>query len=145
MHMPGHLRRCKKLTDYQDLSGRFISFWKVGSEPRMHLGLTSLKSLLTLVLVLLRPITKTWKFFSPADVSFPQLPYFSGHPEKFYWSHLNQPDPKARVWGTAAVLCDRAGGADILRFTMSCKCKTSAALLMPYLAVLNAHHPRIYG
>jgi len=76
----GHLRRCKKLTDYQDLSGEIYQFLESRIRAA-NASLTSLKSLLTLVLVLLRPITKTWKFSPPADVSL-SCPILVGHPEK---------------------------------------------------------------
>jgi len=98
----------------------------------MHLELTSLKSLLIRALVLLRPITKPEIFSPPAGVSFPQLPYFWAIPKSFIGRILNQPDPKARVWEHGGMLLRSLAVPISLEFTRSRKCKTSAALLMPY-------------
>jgi len=76
----------------------------------MHLGLTSLKSLLTLVLVLLRPITKPGNFRRLPMFRSLSCPILVGHPEKVLLVAFESTRPESTSLGNSGgmLCCDLA-------------------------------------
>ncbi len=118
MHMRGTPQTMQQLTDYQDLIGEIYQFLQdriatalAAGIERSHLiidpGIGFAKNF-EQNLSILRQLST----FRSLDV-----PILVGVSRKsFIGNILNQPNPKARVWGTAAACCSAiAAGADILR------------------------------
>ncbi|MBW4544428.1 MAG: dihydropteroate synthase [Symplocastrum torsivum CPER-KK1] len=118
MHIRGTPQTMQKLTDYEDLVGEIYEFLKqqisaavAAGIERSHLiidpGIGFAKTL-EQNLELLRQLPK-FRYLG--------LPILVGVSRKsFIGRILDQPDPKSRVWGTAAACCSAiAGSADILR------------------------------
>jgi dihydropteroate synthase len=118
MHIRGTPQTMQKLTDYEDLVGEIYEFLEqqiaaavAAGIERSHLiidpGIGFAKTL-EQNLELLRQLPK-FRYLG--------LPILVGVSRKsFIGRILNQPDPKSRVWGTAAACCSAiAGSADILR------------------------------
>jgi dihydropteroate synthase len=118
MHIRGTPQTMQKLTDYQDLVGEIYKFLEqqiaaavAAGIERSHLiidpGIGFAKTL-EQNLELLRQLPR-FRYLG--------LPILVGVSRKsFIGRILDQPDPKGRVWGTAAACCSAiAGLADILR------------------------------
>ena len=118
MHIRGTPQTMQKLTDYQDLIGEIYQFFDTqinaavaAGIPRSHLiidpGIGFAKTCQQNIEIL----QKLARF---NDIGVPILVGVSR--KSFIGNILNQPAPKARVWGTAAACCSAiASGADILR------------------------------
>ena len=118
MHIRGTPQTMQKLTDYQDLIGEIYQFFDTqinaavaAGIPRSHLiidpGIGFAKTCQQNIEIL----QKLARF---NDIGVPILVGVSR--KSFIGNILNQPAPKARVWGTAAASCSAiASGADILR------------------------------
>lgn len=118
MHLRGTPQTMSQLTDYTDLLGQIYQFLAdrvaaaiAAGIPAHHLaidpGIGFAKTYEQNVVILRRlPELRTL-----------HCPILIGTSRKSFIGHiLNQPDPTARVWGTAASCCAAiAGGADILR------------------------------
>jgi dihydropteroate synthase len=118
MHLRGTPQTMQQMTDYQDLVGEVVSWLKLRIEAAVAAGIAR-------HLIAIDPglgFAKT----GPQNIellrnlsAFQSLgcPILVGPSRKSFIGHiLNQPDPKRRVWGTAAACCGAiAGGADILR------------------------------
>lgn len=118
MHLRGTPQTMQTLTDYQDLVGEIKAFLaqriaaaiaagiepsQIAIDPGIGFAKTAPQNL-----ELLRHLPEFRSLGCPVLVG-PSRKSFIGH-------ILNQPDPQARVWGTAAASCAVvAGGADILR------------------------------
>lgn len=118
MHMRGTPQTMQQLTDYQDLIKDITEFFQQQIDAALAVGIP--KEFLVIDpgigfaktgpqnLSLLRQIAQFKALGCPILVG-PSRKSFIGQ-------ILNQPDPKQRVWGTAAACCAAIqGGADILR------------------------------
>jgi dihydropteroate synthase len=118
MHIRGNPKTMVQLTDYQDVVGEVIAWLKERIEaavavgvPRHHItvdpGIGFAKTAPQSIELLQR-----LSEFQTLD-----CPILVGPSRKSFIGHiLQQPDPKQRVWGTAAACCAAiASGADILR------------------------------
>ncbi|MBV9387171.1 MAG: dihydropteroate synthase [Chroococcidiopsidaceae cyanobacterium CP_BM_ER_R8_30] len=118
MHMRGTPKTMQQMTDYQDLIGELYDFLKsqiaaatkaeidcsrIIIDPGIGFAKTSEQNL-----EILRRLSEFRSLKYPILVG-PSRKGFVGR-------ILNQPDPKARIWGTAAACCAAiTGGADLLR------------------------------
>lgn len=118
MHLRGTPQTMQQLTDYEDLVGEVVTFLKeridaalaagvlphhIAVDPGIGFAKTGAQSL-----ELLKKLSAFTTLNAPILVGPSRKSFIGGI--------LNQPDPKARVWGTAAACCAAiAGGADILR------------------------------
>lgn len=118
MHIRGTPQTMQKLTEYEDLIGEIYQFLESQIKAAIAFGIDKSK-------VIIDPGIGFAKNYDQNLEIFRRLPVFRslGCPilvgpsrKSFIGRILNQPDPKARVWGTAATCCAAiAGGADILR------------------------------
>ncbi|MEP0850180.1 MULTISPECIES: dihydropteroate synthase [Cyanophyceae] len=118
MHIRGTPATMQQMTDYQDLMGEIGQFLANRIESAIASGIDRQK-------IIIDPgigFAKTYEQSLEILRSLPMLrslgvPILVGPSRKsFIGRILNQPDPKARVWGTAAACCGAiASGADILR------------------------------
>jgi dihydropteroate synthase len=118
MHIRGTPQTMQQLTDYQDLMGEIYSFLSQQIKAAITAGIQHEKIIIdpgigfaknydqNLEIIRSLPTFKTLK-----------CPILVGASRKsFIGKILNQPEPKARVWGTAAACCAAIfNGADILR------------------------------
>jgi dihydropteroate synthase len=118
MHLRGTPQKMQQLTNYDNLVGDVMAFLKervaaaeaagitpahVGIDPGIGFAKTGAQNI-----EILRHLSVFRALGHPILVG-PSRKSFIGH-------ILNQPDPKERVWGTAAVCCAAiAEGADLLR------------------------------
>ena len=118
MHMRGRPQTMQQLTDYQDLMGEISEFLARQVNQAMTAGVgpgliaidpgIGFAKTYGQNLEILRRLPELQKLGLPILVG-PSRKSFIG------WI-LDQPDPKQRVWGTAAACCGAiAGGADIVR------------------------------
>lgn len=118
MHIRGTPKTMQKLTDYHNLIEELYEFLSNRAEAAIAAGIDSSK-------VILDPgigFAKTFAQNLEILKNLPRLrslglPLLVGTSRKSFIGHiLDQPDPKQRVWGTAATCCAAIeGGADILR------------------------------
>jgi dihydropteroate synthase len=118
MHIRGNPKTMVQLTDYQDVVGEVIAWLKERIEaavavgvPRHHIAVDpgiGFAKTAPQSIELLQRLSE----FQTLD-----CPILVGPSRKSFIGHiLQQPDPKQRVWGTAAACCAAiASGADILR------------------------------
>jgi dihydropteroate synthase len=118
MHIRGNPKTMVQLTDYQDVVGEVIAWLKERVEaaaaagiPRHHIAVDpgiGFAKTAPQSIELLQRLSE----FQALD-----CPLLVGPSRKSFIGHiLQQPDPKQRVWGTAAACCGAiASGADILR------------------------------
>lgn len=118
MHIRGTPQTMQQHTDYQDLMGEIYSFLSQQIKTAITEGIKQEKIIIdpgigfaknydqNLEIIRSLPTLKTLK-----------CPILVGASRKsFIGKILNQPEPKARVWGTAAACCAAIfNGADILR------------------------------
>jgi dihydropteroate synthase len=118
MHIRGTPQTMQQHTDYQDLMGEIYSFLSQQIKAAITAGIQQEKIIIdpgigfaknydqNLEIIRSLPTFKTLK-----------CPILVGASRKsFIGKILNQPEPKARVWGTAAACCAAIfNGADILR------------------------------
>ncbi len=118
MHTRGTPQTMQQLTDYQDLIGEIYQFLESRISESVASGIDRSR-------IIIDPGIGFAKTYNQNIEVFRRLPMFRslscpilvGSSRKGFIGHiLNQPDPKARVWGTAAACCAAiASGADILR------------------------------
>jgi dihydropteroate synthase len=118
MHMRGTPQTMQQLTDYEDLIGEIYQFL----ESRIH---EAIASGIDPARIIIDPgIGFAKKYQQSIEIlrrlaEFRSLgcPILVGASRKSFIGHiLEQPDPKARVWGTAAACCGAiSNGADIVR------------------------------
>lgn len=118
MHIKGTPQTMQQLTDYEDMMGEIFEFFEERIQAAEQAGI--LRSHLAIDpgigfaktaeqnLQLLRQLSRFKSFGIPLLVGVSR--------KSFIGKILNQQDPKARIWGTAAACTAAiAGGADILR------------------------------
>ncbi|MBW4639831.1 MAG: dihydropteroate synthase [Gloeocapsa sp. UFS-A4-WI-NPMV-4B04] len=118
MHIRGTPQTMQKLTDYQDLIGEIYQFLEQQINVANLAGIEPDKIIIDPGIGFAKnheqnlEILRRLSVFSPLN-----CPILIGVSHKsFIGRILNQPDPKARVWGTAAACCAAiASGANILR------------------------------
>ena len=118
MHLRGTPQTMQQMTDYTDLVGEIAEFLNARVAAAIAAGIDRTQ-------IAIDPgigFAKTWDQNLELLRRLPEfraigLPLLVGTSRKsFIGKILNQPDPQARVWGTAATCCAAiAGGADILR------------------------------
>ncbi|MCU0526854.1 MAG: dihydropteroate synthase [Elainella sp. Prado103] len=118
MHLRGTPKTMQQLTDYEDVVEAITAFLQQRVAAARAAGIASDR-------IILDPgigFAKTFDQNLEILRRLPQLrelglPLLVGTSRKSFIGHLlNQPDPKQRLWGTAATCCAAIrGGADILR------------------------------
>lgn len=118
MHIRGNPQTMPQLTDYQDLMGDIYTFLSQQITAAINAGIAQEK-------IIIDPGIGFAKNFEQNLEILRRLPFFKSlhcpilvgvSRKSFIGRILNQPDPKARVWGTAAACCAAiSNGADILR------------------------------
>lgn len=118
MHIRGTPRTMQQQTNYQDLIGEICDFLASQIDAAVAAGIPQAH-------IAIDPGIGFAKTYAQNLEILRQLPAFKtlrcpllvGTSRKSFIGHiLNQPDPKQRVWGTAATCCAAiASGADILR------------------------------
>lgn len=118
MHIRGKPQTMQQLTDYQDLIGEIYQFLERQIEAAIASGISRDKIIIDPGIGFAKNYEQSLEILRRLSV-FRSLncPILVGTSRKsFIGRILNQPDPKARIWGTAATCCAAiAGGADILR------------------------------
>jgi len=118
MHMRGTPQTMQQLTDYQDLIGEIYQFLEARISAAIACGIDSSRIIIDPGIGFAKKYNQSLEIIRRLSV-FRSLnyPILVGTSRKSFIGHiLNQPDPKARVWGTAAACCAAiASGADILR------------------------------
>ncbi len=118
MHIRGNPQNMQKLTDYQDLIGEILSFLTQQIAAATSAGIDRQKIIIDPGIGFAKNYEHNLEIFR----RLPELrqlncPILVGPSRKsFIGRILNQPDPKARVWGTVAACCAAIfSGADLLR------------------------------
>ncbi|MBW4631286.1 MAG: dihydropteroate synthase [Iphinoe sp. HA4291-MV1] len=118
MHLRGNPQTMQQFTEYQDLIGEIYSFLTKQTAAATTAGIDQGKIIIDPGIGFAKNYEQNLEIFR----RLPQLhqlncPILVGPSRKsFIGRILNQPDPKARVWGTAAACCAAIfNGADILR------------------------------
>lgn len=118
MHLRGNPQTMQTLTDYQDLIGEIILFFKQQIQQALQIGIKPEKIILDPGIGFAKTTEQSLALIRYL-AEFKQLgfPLLVGPSRKsFIGSILQQPDPKKRIWGTASVCCAAiANGADIIR------------------------------
>jgi dihydropteroate synthase len=118
MHIRGNPQTMQQLTHYQDLMREISSFLASQIAAATAVGIHPGKIIIDPGIGFAKNYKQNLEIFR----RLPQLrqlncPILVGPSRKSFIGHiLNQPDPKARIWGTAAACCAAIfNGADILR------------------------------
>ncbi|WP_341524849.1 dihydropteroate synthase [Nostoc sp. UHCC 0302] len=118
MHIRGTPETMQKQTDYQDLIPEIYSFLARQIGAATDAGIDSKKIIIDPGIGFAKNYEQNLEIFRRLRSLQPlNCPILVGPSRKgFIGQILNQPDPKARVWGTAAACCAAIfNGADILR------------------------------
>ncbi|MEH1847592.1 MAG: dihydropteroate synthase [Nostoc sp.] len=118
MHIRGTPQTMQQQTDYQDLLGEIYSFLARQIGVATAVGIDLDKIIIDPGIGFAKNYEQNLEIFrrlrSLASLNCPIL--VGASRKSFIGRILNQPDPKARVWGTAAACCAAIfNGADILR------------------------------
>lgn len=118
MHMRGTPQTMQQLTQYDDLIGEIYQFLASRISAALASGIDRAKIIVDPGIGFAKNYNQSLEILRRLAM-FRSLgcPILVGPSRKSFIGHiLNQPDPKARGWGTAAACCAAiAGGADILR------------------------------
>ncbi|MBE9038092.1 dihydropteroate synthase [aff. Roholtiella sp. LEGE 12411] len=118
MHIRGNPQTMQKQTDYQDLLGEIYSFLANQIAAATATGINQEKIIIDPGIGFAKNYEQNLEIFRRLRSLKPlNCPILVGASRKsFIGRILNQPNPKARVWGTAAACCAAIfNGADILR------------------------------
>lgn len=118
MHMRGTPQTMQKMTDYQDLMGEIGNFLSERIATAIAAGINQQKIIIDPGIGFAKKYEQNLEIFRRLpELQKLNCPILVGPSRKsFIGRILNQPDPKARVWGTAAACCAAIlAGADILR------------------------------
>ncbi|MFH7024875.1 MAG: dihydropteroate synthase [Heteroscytonema crispum UTEX LB 1556] len=118
MHIRGNPQIMLQLTDYQDLMGEIYSFLAKQITAATTTGINQEKIIIDPGIGFAKNYEQNLEIFRRLpELKTLNCPILVGPSRKsFIGRILNQPDPKARVWGTAAACCAAIfNGADILR------------------------------
>ncbi|WP_448562254.1 dihydropteroate synthase [Trichothermofontia sp.] len=135
MHMRGTPQTMQQLTDYADLMGEIQSFLEGRIRAAQGVGIRPEAIIVDPGIGFAKTVGQNLQILRQLpclrSLGYPLL---VGPSRKSFIGHvLNQPDPKKRVWGTAAACCAAiAGGADIVRVhdceEMRAVCRVADAL-----------------
>lgn len=118
MHIRGTPQTMQKLTDYQDLIGEIYEFLDRQIAAAVEAGIARSQLIIDPGIGFAKTAEQNLEILRqlPRFTSL-GVPILVGVSRKSFIGHiLNQPEPKRRVWGTAAACCAAiAAGADILR------------------------------
>jgi dihydropteroate synthase len=118
MHIRGTPQTMQQQTNYQNLIGEIIEFLKERVEAAIAQGIHSSHIAIDPGIGFAKTYSQNLEILRRL-VEFRSLgcPVLVGPSRKGFIGHiLNQPDPKQRIWGTAATCCAAiAGSADIIR------------------------------
>lgn len=118
MHLRGTPRTMQKLTHYQDLIGEIYQFLEHRIQAAIAAGVHPAKIAVDPGLGFAKTVAQNLEILRRLR-EFQALgcPVLVGPSRKSFIGHiLNQPDSKARAWGTAAACAGAiAGGADLIR------------------------------
>jgi dihydropteroate synthase len=118
MHIRGTPQTMQQMTDYQDLMGEISSFFARQIAAATAVGIDQSKIIIDPGIGFAKNYEQNLEIFRHLrSLTALNCPMLVGASRKsFIGRILNQPDPKARVWGTAAACCAAIfNGADILR------------------------------
>lgn len=118
MHIRGTPQTMQKLTDYQDLIGEIYQFLERQIDVADAFGIDRTKIIIDPGIGFAKNYDQSLEILRRlSEFRSLNCPILVGPSRKsFIGRILNQPDPKARIWGTAAACCAViASGADILR------------------------------
>jgi dihydropteroate synthase len=118
MHIRGNPQTMQQLADYQDLLGEIYSFLANQIAAASATGINQEKIIIDPGIGFAKNYEQNLEIFRRLrSLKSLNCPILVGASRKsFIGRILNQPDPKARVWGTAAACCAAIfNGADILR------------------------------
>ncbi|GAB1537430.1 dihydropteroate synthase [Scytonema sp. NUACC21] len=118
MHIRGNPQNMQQLTDYQDLIGEILSFLTQQIAAATAAGIAHDNIIIDPGIGFAKNYEHNLEIFRRlSELRKLNCPILVGPSRKsFIGRILNQPDPKARVWGTAAACCAAIfNGADILR------------------------------
>ncbi|MCF2149443.1 dihydropteroate synthase [Desmonostoc muscorum LEGE 12446] len=118
MHIRGTPQTMQQMTDYQDLMAEIFSFLQKQIAAATAAGIDRDKVIIDPGIGFAKNYEQNLEIFQQLrSLRALNCPILVGASRKsFIGRILNQPDPKARVWGTAAACCAAiVNGADILR------------------------------
>ncbi|MDB9384801.1 dihydropteroate synthase [Nodularia spumigena CS-584] len=118
MHIKGTPQTMQQMTDYQDLMAEISSFLAAQIIAATAAGIDQKKIIIDPGIGFAKNYEQNLEIFRRLpELKALNCPILVGASRKsFIGRILNQPDPKARVWGTAAACCAAIShGADILR------------------------------
>ncbi|MDZ8109122.1 MAG: dihydropteroate synthase [Nostoc sp. DedQUE12a] len=118
MHIRGTPQTMQQMTDYQDLMAEIFSFLQKQIAAATAVGIDPDKVIIDPGIGFAKNYEQNLEIFQRLrSLRALNCPILVGASRKsFIGKILNQPDPKARVWGTAAACCAAiVNGADILR------------------------------
>ena len=118
MHIRGTPQTMQKLTDYEDLIGEIYQFLADRVTAAIACGIDSSRIIIDPGIGFAKQYNQSLEILRRlSELRALNYPILVGSSRKSFIGHiLNQPEPKARVWGTAAACCAAiAAGADILR------------------------------
>lgn len=117
MHIRGTPQTMQQFTNYTDLISEIAQFLTQQSEAAVQAGIPAHQILLDPGIGFAKTFSQNLEILRQLPKLQLGFPLLVGTSRKRFIGHvLNQPDPKQRLWGTAATCCAAiAGGADILR------------------------------
>ena len=118
MHIRGTPQTMQKLTDYEDLVGEIYEFLEQQISAAVAAGIERSHLIIDPGIGFAKTLEQNLELLRQLPrFRYLGLPILVGVSRKsFIGRILDQPDPKSRVWGTAAACCSAiAGSADILR------------------------------
>ncbi|WP_254173074.1 dihydropteroate synthase [Planktothrix pseudagardhii] len=118
MHLRGTPKTMQSLTDYQDLIGELRQFLEERIQAAIHHGIPKDYIIIDPGIGFAKTVVQNLKILrNLTELRSLDCPILVGTSRKSFIGHLlNQPDPKQRVWGTAATCVAAIGNsADILR------------------------------
>jgi dihydropteroate synthase len=118
MHIRGTPQTMQQQTDYSDLMGDIYGFLSQQKTAAIAAGIKQEKIIIDPGIGFAKNCGQNLEIFRQlSSLKMLNCPILVGASRKsFIGNILNQPDPKARVWGTAAACCAAIfNGADILR------------------------------
>lgn len=118
MHIRGNPQTMQQMTDYQDVMEEISNFLSKQIATAINAGIEKEKIIIDPGIGFAKNFQQNLEIFRRlTELRKLNCPILVGPSRKsFIGKILNQPDPKARVWGTAAACCAAIfNGADILR------------------------------
>jgi len=118
MHMRGTPETMQQMTDYQDLIGEIYQFFQARIEAAIACGVNREQIIIDPGIGFAKTYEHNIEILRRlSEFKSLQVPILIGASRKsFIGKILDQPDPKQRVWGTAAACCAAiAHGANIVR------------------------------